>query len=63
MSENRKTNTPSHIAYQICEGNDKDSFWIRICAAWAQKDGKVFSIQLDSVPLDGRITLRAFEPK
>ena len=49
--------TPTHIAYQVREGNEK-GFWTRIGAAWAHKDGKGLSIQLDCIPLDGRITLR-----
>jgi hypothetical protein len=48
---------PTHIAYQVREGK-KDSFWTKIGAAWAHNDGNGFSIQLDSVPTDGKITLR-----
>jgi hypothetical protein len=59
---NRETQTtsgkaPTHIAYQVREGNPK-SFWTRIGAAWAHADGKGFNIQLDSIPLDGKISLR-----
>jgi len=55
--------TPTHIAYQVSEGGQK-GYWNRIGAAWANKDGKGFNIQLECVPLDGRITLRvASEPK
>ncbi len=56
-----KTNNasaPTHIAYQVRESNEQQSYWTRIGAAWAHKDGNGFNIQLDSVPLDGRITLR-----
>ena len=49
---------PTHIAYQVREGAQK-GYWTRIGAAWAHKDGQGFSIQLDCVPLDGRISLRA----
>ena len=48
---------PTHIAYQVREGQQK-GYWIRIGAAWTHKDCKGFSIQLDCVPLDGRISLR-----
>jgi hypothetical protein len=27
--------------------------------AWAHKDGKGFNIQLEGIPLDGRLTMRA----
>ena len=52
------SNTPSHIAYQVKDGSQK-SYWTRIGAAWAHKDGKGFSIQLESIPLDGKVTIRA----
>ena len=62
MSSNTETpapsgNAPTHIAYQVRDGKDK-GFWTRIGAAWQHKDGKGFNIQLDVVPLDGRIQLR-----
>ena len=49
---------PSHVAYQVRDiGNSKKSYWNRIGVAWTTK-GNGFSIQLESVPLDGRIILR-----
>jgi len=50
-------NAPTHIAYQVKDGSKK-SYWTRIGAAFAHKDGKGFSIQLDCLPLDGKVTLR-----
>ena len=60
MSENKTStsNGPSHIAYQVRDGKGDKGFWTRIGAAWQHKDGNGFNIQLESVPLDGRITLR-----
>ena len=55
---NENSKSPSHYAYQVREIKGQKSNWTRIGAAWAQKDGKGFSIQLDAVPLDGRITIR-----
>jgi hypothetical protein len=49
---------PSHIAYQVRDRDGGKAFWTRIGSAWAHKDGNGFNIQLESVPLDGRITLR-----
>ena len=48
--------SPSHIAYVVRESKGK-SFWTRIGAAWPTKDGTGFSVQLEAVPLDGRVTL------
>ena len=63
MSDNEtKTKTtsksPSFIAYQVRDRDGQDSFWTRIGAAFAHKDGKGYTIQVEAVPLDGRITLR-----
>jgi len=63
---NTKTNqttskAPSHVAYQVREREGGKGFWTRIGSAWPHADGKGFSIQIDAVPLDGRITLRIAE--
>ena len=51
--------TPSHIAYHVRErAGGGDSFWTRIGSAWQHADGQGFNIQIETVPLDGRITLR-----
>ena len=58
-----KTKTPSHIVYHVRDGGQDKSFWTRIGAAWAHVDGKGFNIQIETVPLDGRITLRVASEK
>jgi len=54
--------TPSHIAYSVREVTHR-SFWTRIGSAWAHSDGNGFNIQIEAVPLDGRITLRVAAEK
>jgi hypothetical protein len=54
---------PSHVAYQVREREGRKAFWTRIGSAWAHADGKGFNIQLECVPLDGRITLRVASEK
>lgn len=49
---------PSHIAYQVRDREGKKGIWTRVGSVWPHADGKGFNIQLDAVPLDGRITLR-----
>jgi len=49
---------PSHIVYQVRDREGGKGFFTRIGAAWPHKDGKGFNVQIESVPLDGRITLR-----
>lgn len=58
MSEDQKSKSPSHIAYQVREGAEGTSHFNRIGSAFAHKDGQGFNLKLDSVPVDGRITLR-----
>ena len=57
------TRQPSHVAYQVRDGRDNESYWTRIGVAWATKDGKGYTVQLNAVPLDGKIVLRVPEPK
>lgn len=49
---------PTHIAYHVRDGKGDKGFWTRIGAAWAARDGKGFNLQLDVVPLDGKVILR-----
>lgn len=54
---------PSHVAYQVRDREGKKSFWTRIGSAWPHADGQGFNIQIEVVPLDGRITLRVLSDK
>ena len=55
--------TPSHSAYQVRDSQNGKSFWTRIGSAWAHADGQGFNIQIEALPLDGRITLRVASEK
>lgn len=57
-NEKNTSKTPSHIAYQVRDRGGKKSYWTRIGVAWQHADGKGYNVQLEAVPLDGRITLR-----
>jgi hypothetical protein len=59
-SDNDKnvSKTPSHAAYQVRDREGRKAFWTRIGSAWAHADGSGFNVQLDCVPLDGRVVLR-----
>jgi hypothetical protein len=69
MSDNTKTSetsgskAPSHVAYQVRDREGRKAFWTRIGSAWAHQDGNGFNVQLECVPLDGRITLRVATEK
>jgi len=61
MSNTQQTaapKAPSHIAYRVRSREGQKGYWTRIGAAWAHQDGNGFNIQLEVVPLDGRVTLR-----
>jgi hypothetical protein len=63
-SESTTSKSPTHVAYQVRDrGEGKKGFWTRIGSAWAHGDGKGFNIQIETVPLDGRITLRVASEK
>ena len=55
--------TPTHIAYHVRNREGGKGFWTRIGSAWIHTDGKGFNIQIETVPLDGRITLRVASEK
>jgi hypothetical protein len=54
--------SPSHIAYSVRETASGKSFWNRIGVAWSNKDGG-FTVQLESVPLDGRVVCQPTDKK
>jgi len=49
--------------YHVRNGNSDKGYWTRIGAAWAHADGNGFNIQIETLPLDGRITLRIASEK
>ena len=54
----KSTKRPSHAVY-VVQGDGEASRWVRIGAAWPNKDGNGFSMQLDAAPILGRIVMRA----
>jgi hypothetical protein len=50
--------TPTHIVNHVREREGQPGVWTPIGAAWAHKDGKGFTVQVEMVPLDGRLILR-----
>lgn len=49
---------PDFIAYHVLTKGEK-TFWNRVGASWLHHDGNGMSLQLETVPVDGRIVLRA----
>jgi hypothetical protein len=50
--------TPTHYAYHVRGREGKKGFWTKIGSAWPHSDGKGMNIQLDCLPVDGRIAIR-----
>ncbi|MGH7242377.1 MAG: hypothetical protein ACREJD_03045 [Phycisphaerales bacterium] len=63
MTTTTASKAPTHAVYHVREGKDNKAFWTRIGAAWPHNDGNGFNVQIDMVPLDGRITLRVITEK
>ncbi|MEN8129339.1 MAG: hypothetical protein ABFS45_03920 [Pseudomonadota bacterium] len=49
---------PDFIAYNVQESRDNKVFWNKVGAAWRHQDGQGYDLHLESMPLDGRVTLR-----
>lgn len=47
---------PDLIAYTVKKKGERE-FFTRIGAAWSHKSGKGMTLQLDAMPLDGRIVV------
>lgn len=54
----QKGASPSHVAYQVRENEGGKSFFNRVGSAFEHKDKQGFNLILDSMPVDGRVTLR-----
>lgn len=52
---------PMKVVYTIVERQPGKSFWVRLGAAFANRDGS-WNIQLDAVPTNGKLQLRDPEP-
>ena len=52
--------TPDLEAFHVIKKGEK-AFWTKIGASWNHGDGKGMTLQLETVPINGRIVLR--QPK
>jgi hypothetical protein len=56
-NEVKTNNRPSHVIYQVI-GEDKKARWIRVGAAWQNRDKKGFTLKFDAYPVTGRTIIR-----
>jgi hypothetical protein len=47
----KKTNQPTHRVYAVRKTGQDTNYWAEIGAAWANKDGKGFSLKLNLLPV------------
>lgn len=52
------TESTRYRVYTIIERQDDSPFWLNIGMAYPHQDGRGFNIQLQALPLQGRLTLR-----
>lgn len=50
-------NAPDYLAWHVTQKGEK-SYWNKVGAAWAHKDGNGYTLQLETCPINGRIVLR-----
>jgi len=49
---------PDYIAYTVTPGPNNKGYFNKIGASWTHRDGEGHEIQLDALPVNGRISLR-----
>ena len=63
MSDEQNSKSPSHLAYQVSKGKEGQAYFNRIGAGFPHKDGNGIDVVLNSVPVDGRVTLRTMQER
>lgn len=53
----KNNRAPSHRVY-IVKGEGENTKWIEIGAAWANADAQGFTLNLDALPIGGRLVMR-----
>ena len=53
MAKTETPKLPTHRIYAVKKTGGDKSLWMQIGAAWANQDGKGFSIKLDLIPING----------
>ena len=48
---------PDYLAWHVTNKGEK-SYWNKVGAAWKHRDGRGYSLQLETCPINGRIVLR-----
>lgn len=58
-ARNPTSKKPFMLGYTVRPiGDGEKSYWSKIAAAWAHKDGEGYEVRMDALPVDGRLVLR-----
>lgn len=50
---------PYLLGYTVRSPEDGGkAYWSKVAIAWAHKDGQGYNVQMDAVPVDGKLVLR-----
>jgi len=64
MSNDTTKARPTHRVYAVTKKDNAKPFWLKIGAAWPNKDGKGFNIKFDTCPWgNAEIVMRKVKEK
>ena len=63
MEETKQNKAQNLVAYQVSNGKDGQAYFNRIGAAFPHRDGNGFDVVLNSIPVDGRVTVRTVQER
>ena len=65
--QSKKSANVRYDVFNVKKFNDKQgeeqADWRKVGVAFPHSDGKGFNVECDLMPLDGKLTLRLYEPK
>jgi hypothetical protein len=63
MTKTTTSKRPEYLAYMVEDGKGDNAFWTRVGTLWAHEDGEGYTLQLEALPLNGRLMIRKPKPK
>jgi hypothetical protein len=60
--ETNERKAPTHGVY-VVQGDGDNARWMKIGAAWQNRDGKGMNVILDALPLTNKVVVREFSEK
>ena len=58
-TKSKATVKPYMLGYTVSpEKEGGKAYWSKVAVAWAHKDGQGYNVQMDALPVDGKLVLR-----